>query len=306
MNITPQYTNTPIPTVVNPATENLRRENNQREVITQPAALSQSAADKGVGSDKSKSPTQQNEHIDFANIRKRAEQENNSINDSSEQNSEHADDNQQHSPKEQYDEFIDEKKLHDLKQSDMQVRTHELAHAAVGGATTGAPSYTFEIGPDGRKYAVSGEVSVDLSKVDGNPRATIAKMQKIHAAALAPANPSIQDTRVAAAAANIIAQEQSELLSNDLQSPNQASAAVNRINPDDVFQQEVSNNTSEGNEYTSNEFEQFITQTLKSQEAIAPTRSQDVLERANRIEHFYLKVNRAYEQGPSHQFELTA
>ena len=51
-------------------------------------------------------------------------------------------------------------------------------------------------------------MSVDLSAVDGNPQATIAKMQKVHAAALAPANPSIQDTRVAASAARTILQAQ--------------------------------------------------------------------------------------------------
>ena len=52
MTITPQAPNLSIPTVLNPHTESLRRENNQLEIITQPAALSQSAAEKGVSSDR--------------------------------------------------------------------------------------------------------------------------------------------------------------------------------------------------------------------------------------------------------------
>ena len=67
MNITPQANTLPLATVVNPQTDNLRRENSQREVITKPSAPSQSAAEKGVASDKdkAKTPAQNNEHIDF-------------------------------------------------------------------------------------------------------------------------------------------------------------------------------------------------------------------------------------------------
>ncbi len=57
MNITPQAPNLFTPTVLNPNTETLRRENHQREIITQPAALSQSAAEKGVASDKERGRT---------------------------------------------------------------------------------------------------------------------------------------------------------------------------------------------------------------------------------------------------------
>ena len=83
---------------------------------------------------------------------------------------------------------------------DREVRNHEEAHAAVGGQYAGAPSYEFAVGPDGRRYAVAGSVAIDVSPVRGDPEATIDKMEIVKAAALAPAEPSGQDRRVAAQA----------------------------------------------------------------------------------------------------------
>ena len=248
MNIAPQTTFSPIATVVNPQTDSLRRENHQREVITQPAAMAKSAAEKGVASDKdkAKTPAQQNEHIDFNRLRQEAEAKDVSINGDSE-NSEHSSSSEQQShsendehqnSSESIEEFSEQKQINELQQRDIEVRSHELAHAAVGGAFTGTPSYKFEVGPDGKKYAVSGEVSVDLSRVEGNPRATIAKMQKVHAAALAPANPSVQDTRIAAAAAKVIIQAQSELSSIDLNAPDKPIETSDYVKPNDVLKSE--------------------------------------------------------------------
>ncbi|MEE4279113.1 MAG: putative metalloprotease CJM1_0395 family protein [Halieaceae bacterium] len=83
---------------------------------------------------------------------------------------------------------------------DREVRAHEQAHAAVGGRYAGSPSYTYTRGPDGRQYAIGGEVPIDLSPIPGNPEATIAKAQVVRRAALAPAQPSSQDRSVAARA----------------------------------------------------------------------------------------------------------
>jgi len=94
----------------------------------------------------------------------------------------------------------DEAKVKDLKARDAEVRSHEQAHAAVGGGHTGSPNYETEVGPDGRTYAVGGEVSVDVSVVAGDPKATLLKMQQVKRAALAPANPSSADRAVAAKA----------------------------------------------------------------------------------------------------------
>ena len=89
----------------------------------------------------------------------------------------------------------------ELKRRDQEVRQHEAAHLSAGGAyVRGGARYSYQAGPDGKRYAVGGEVSIDTSAVANNPEATAAKMQAVRAAALAPANPSGQDLAVAAQA----------------------------------------------------------------------------------------------------------
>jgi len=98
----------------------------------------------------------------------------------------------------------------DLKKRDAEVRRHEQAHAQTGGQFAGAPSYSFERGPDGRSYAVGGEVPIDVSPVAGNPQATVRKMQQVQRAALAPADPSGPDRAIAARAAALKLRAQAE------------------------------------------------------------------------------------------------
>lgn len=95
--------------------------------------------------------------------------------------------------------------ISNLQARDREVRAHEAAHQAAGGGTVGGASFSYQQGPDGRQYAIGGEVSVDLS-ASGSPEAVIAKMARVRAAATAPANPSSQDFSVAAAAASIAAE----------------------------------------------------------------------------------------------------
>lgn len=91
-------------------------------------------------------------------------------------------------------------RLSELEKIDRVVRAHEQAHmAAAGGLVRRGVSLSYEKGPDGRRYAVAGEVSIDTSP-ESDPAATIAKMRSVRAAALAPADPSPQDRNVAAAA----------------------------------------------------------------------------------------------------------
>jgi hypothetical protein len=325
MNITPHAPNLSIPTVLNPHTESLRRENNQREIITQPAALNHSAAEKGVSSDKERgrTPAQNSENIDFASLKEKAELANNTISeqkgdqqgdqqggqqnenkDSSQQsatndtqNDEKTNDSSESEP--QNKDVQQERVISELQRLDKEVRSHELAHAAVGGSFTGAPNYSFKTGPDGQRYAVGGEVSVDLSTVAGNPSATITKMQKVHAAALAPANPSAQDIQVAANAIQIILQAQSELQIQDSSTIKSAGDNENSlaIDPDQRDESESGDELS---------FDAFINKTLTAQERIAPTQSNDVLQRAVRVETFYSNITQAYEKPASYQFELTA
>lgn len=97
----------------------------------------------------------------------------------------------------------------ELRQRDAEVRQHEAAHQAAGGAAAGGASFEYQRGPDGKNYAVGGEVQVDVSG-GSTPESTISKMEQVKAAALAPAEPSSQDQRVAAMADAIKMQAQQE------------------------------------------------------------------------------------------------
>lgn len=103
--------------------------------------------------------------------------------------------------------------VEELKARDREVRAHEQAHATVGGQYAGAPSYTYQVGPDGQRYAVGGEVAIDVSPIPDDPEATIQKMEVVKAAALAPAEPSDADRQVAALADQQRAAAQAQLIS---------------------------------------------------------------------------------------------
>ncbi|NLY76306.1 MAG: hypothetical protein GX075_13570 [Firmicutes bacterium] len=93
----------------------------------------------------------------------------------------------------------EERLVQRLKQTDTAVRIHERQHvAAAGGYVKGGPIYNYITGPDGKRYAVGGRVSLDITSVPNNPEATIRKAQIIKRAALAPADPSAADRAVAA------------------------------------------------------------------------------------------------------------
>ena len=90
----------------------------------------------------------------------------------------------------------------ELQAADTNVRAHEAAHMAAGGGLTSPASYTYERGPDNKMYAVAGEVGISTS--EGNtPQESLNKAQTIRRAALAPADPSPQDLKVAAQAASM-------------------------------------------------------------------------------------------------------
>jgi SprA-related family len=93
----------------------------------------------------------------------------------------------------------------ELAQRDREVHAHEAAHQAAGGGLVGAASYTYQEGPDGRSYAIGGEVPIQIPASD-NPSEMISIAQRVRAAALAPANPSGQDLAVANAAVQMEAQ----------------------------------------------------------------------------------------------------
>jgi hypothetical protein len=105
------------------------------------------------------------------------------------------------------------KLLDELQKADTEVRAHEMAHVAAGGqyVTSGA-QLEYRKGPDGKRYAVAGEVSIDTSPIPEDPAATVEKMRQVQRAALAPASPSSQDRKVAASASALAAEALSELI----------------------------------------------------------------------------------------------
>lgn len=117
-----------------------------------------------------------------------------------------------------------------LKERDREVRAHEQAHARAGGPYAGAPSYEYQRGPDGRMYAVSGEVQIDTAPISGNPEATIVKMETVIRAALAPQEPSAQDSRVAAEARAAKAEAQAELREQKQEEASEAAEGFRSLN----------------------------------------------------------------------------
>ena len=89
----------------------------------------------------------------------------------------------------------EQQKVKEMKERDEEVRVHENAHKSAGGQYAAAPTYTYETGPDGKRYITDGEVSIDIGE-EKDPQDTIEKMQIVKRAAMAPAEPSGQDRKV--------------------------------------------------------------------------------------------------------------
>ncbi|HRD34085.1 MAG TPA: putative metalloprotease CJM1_0395 family protein [Rhodocyclaceae bacterium] len=113
----------------------------------------------------------------------------------------------------------DQRQVSELQKRDREVRAHEMAHVAAGGGLVlrGA-SYSYETGPDGQRYAVGGEVTIDTSE-GRTPQETLEKTTRIRAAALAPADPSPQDRKVAAMATQMAMQASVELALQQRETP---------------------------------------------------------------------------------------
>lgn len=97
-----------------------------------------------------------------------------------------------------------------LQARDAVVRAHEAAHVGAGGGLASGATFTYETGPDGRQYAVGGEVRIQTGG-GGTPQERIAQAQQVRRAALAPAQPSSQDRAVAATASRAEAAALAEL-----------------------------------------------------------------------------------------------
>ena len=124
--------------------------------------------------------------------------------------------------------------LQQLKRRDIEVRSHEQAHlSAAGRYARGGASFSYQKGPDGGSYAIGEEVGIDVAK-ESSPEATISKMQAIKRAALAPANPSSADKRIAAQANAKESQARQELVKTQQEELLQGNARTNPLSENKV------------------------------------------------------------------------
>lgn len=210
MILTSNYPNVPL-YVGNPATDLVRRDNARREVIEPVKEMERSAAEKGVQSDDKGREARQTQTSYFDESKtKGLEYEQAVTEQDAEQEKQGQPSQQQADPD---DKQAEQKEIAELKARDLEVRMHEQTHAVIGGQYAGGPSYTYETGPDGRKYAVGGEVQIDVSVIPNDPQATIEKMQQVRSAALAPDEPSGADRAIAAEASRLIQEARTDLLS---------------------------------------------------------------------------------------------
>ncbi len=128
--------------------------------------------------------------------------------------------------------------VQELVERDRQVRAHEAAHQSAAGSLGGAASFTYKTGPDGKSYAVGGEVSVDMS-AGRTPEETVARAAQIRAAALAPADPSPQDLAVAAQATAMEAAARQEMARQQLAALKAAAANARAHTPAQTTRHDV-------------------------------------------------------------------
>lgn len=139
----------------------------------------------------------------------------------------------------------EQQEVSELKMTDAEVRAHENAHkAAAAGLTSSAPNYEYETGPDGRKYAVAGDVNVSYQHSE-DPEVNLRNAQQLKASALAPADPSSQDRKVAAQADREIAQARQEILEEQNQTNEEDNSSnENFSSTEPVNTSEISNQYS--------------------------------------------------------------
>jgi hypothetical protein len=139
-----------------------------------------------------------------------------------------------------------------LQRIDALVRQHEQMHVAAGGSViTSGPNYSYAYGPDGKQYAVSGEVGIDTSP-GSKPQENIDKGRMIQRAALAPPDPSPQDLQAAAVGGQLEAQGHTDLVA-ELAAEREAEATARRtqaVQPEEVVTRSSADASTDTNEST--------------------------------------------------------
>ncbi|MDP4945613.1 putative metalloprotease CJM1_0395 family protein [Alishewanella sp. SMS8] len=234
MQITSTYPNVSINTA-NPATEQARRDMQRRELVEPVRDTEKGSAERALNSDDRTRNGNANSNVTLYDRNGKetetqqaveGRQQQSSDQQSSEQQaSEQKSSERQAAEQAEQQAQTEQNEVRELQARDQEVRAHEQAHATIGGRYAGSPSYDYQQGPDGRRYAVGGEVQIDLSPVPGDPQETIRKMQQVKAAALAPAEPSGADRSIAAAASQRAQQAQAELIAQNAEKLIEAAAS---------------------------------------------------------------------------------
>lgn len=300
---------TPIPigivfTTGNVNTELARRDNQLREIIPKTSGNESSAAETGVGSesDKVKNPGQQPQ-VTYEKPQQQTNTQNNPsqgelfAQDNAEDPSAGKESAEERQKEQQ--ETTERKEVEDLKTRDREVRAHEQAHAAVGGQHAGSPQYEYENGPDGNRYAVGGEVSIDIS-AENTPEETLRKMQQVKAAAVAPVDPSAQDLQVAREASQKATEAQTEIASENSEEARAAVLANFEGQSQDQNQSsQIGREPPELDEIIRDIDVEPPTRSLADEDQtrqLLETRDSSVLKRISVIEGFYQNVSQPREQ----------
>ena len=93
----------------------------------------------------------------------------------------------------------DKEMIQRLQARDAEVRAHEMRHVAALGSSAGAVRFDYQIGPDGRAYAIGGSTEVRASGAS-DPATAAQRARRIRQAAMAGGDPSQADMSVAASA----------------------------------------------------------------------------------------------------------
>ncbi|MFT4993591.1 MAG: hypothetical protein ACI965_000611 [Paraglaciecola sp.] len=296
-------------------TEAARRDNTLRETVPATSALENAGAETGLGSeaDRVKVPGQSPLPLPLTYERPQSSpgQPGDAHSGLEKDNAEDPSAGKENAQSQQQEQQgqAEQKELEELQQRDLEVRTHEKAHAAIGGQYSGTPQYEYTTGPDGQRYVVGGEVSIDIS-AERTPEQTIRKMQQVKAAALSPAEPSPQDLRVATEATQKAMAARNDIIDEKAKSAEQAikafttdqAAPLSRANtlspvPElndliDTDEVGVPNRTLDQDPVTAGEAVALETDTEGFRPTLA-SREAKIIQRAAVIENFYQQISLA-------------
>lgn len=90
----------------------------------------------------------------------------------------------------------DQELVDNLEARDAKVRNHETSHIMAAGGQAGMPTYTYQTGPDGKRYAIGGSVNI-ATMTTGDTEQDARRANTAYRAAMATGEPSSRDMQAA-------------------------------------------------------------------------------------------------------------